>query len=51
MPEPLHALDDFTDEDDFDVAVCDCGWTGPPCPDIVTAANFWGQHLIEVRHG
>lgn len=45
----LHALDDFTDSDGWDVTVCDCGWLSPPCPDKITAVNFWGQHLLEAR--
>lgn len=46
----LHALDDFTEDDyGFEAAVCDCGWLGPGCPDKVTAANFWGQHLLSER--
>lgn len=43
-----HALDDIQQPDGWDVAVCGCGWEGPPCPDRVTAANFWGQHLLAV---
>lgn len=49
MSEPLHALEDFDEDNGFDVAVCDCGWVGPPCPDKITAANFWGQHLLQER--
>lgn len=50
MADPIvHALDDLPeDAERFDVAACTCGWVGPPCPDKVTAANFWGQHLARV---
>lgn len=43
-----HALRDIVKRDGWDVAVCGCWWEGPPCPDAVTAANFWGQHLLAV---
>lgn len=42
-----HVLEDLTVLDGWDAAECACGWTGPPCPDAVTAANFWAQHLLE----
>lgn len=42
-----HALDGLPQPGGWHVAVCGCGWEGPPCPDTVTAANFWGQHLLE----
>lgn len=49
MPDqPIdHVLDDLTEVDGWDVAECACGWSSPACPDEVTAANFWAQHVLE----
>lgn len=46
-----HALGDMARDDMWFVAVCDCGWEGPPSPDPVTASNFWGQHLLALGQG
>lgn len=46
-----HALDDLITKDGWDIAVCGCGVESPPCPDEVTAANFWGQHLLSMAEG
>jgi hypothetical protein len=40
-----HALE-LHDEDGWDVATCDCGWVGPPCPDRETAAEFYAEHRV-----
>jgi hypothetical protein len=32
------------DEDGWDFASCACGWFSPPCPDVETAADFYGDH-------
>lgn len=41
-----HCLEELTDEDGWDVAVCDCGWKSPPSPDKETAAEFWANHAV-----
>lgn len=35
--------------DGWDVAECSCGWVSPPTPDVETAAEFWGDHRVEVE--
>jgi hypothetical protein len=42
-----HGLAFLEDDLGFDVAQCDCGWIGPPCPDCATAAEFYFDHLAE----
>lgn len=44
----MHALREFYEGYGCDYAVCECGWETPPCPGVEEAANFWGQHLLEV---
>lgn len=44
----MHELYEFYEADGFDYAMCRCGWESPPCPGTEEAANFWGQHLLEV---
>lgn len=39
-----HSLDLDKDEDGWDYAACSCGWISPPCPDVETAADFYGEH-------
>lgn len=31
----------------WNIAVCDCGWQSPGCPDPTTAAEVWGGHLVD----
>ncbi len=44
----MHDLTFEINEDGWDCATCDCGWTSPPCPDIETAADSWGDHKQEI---
>jgi hypothetical protein len=36
------------DGDGWNIALCDCGWQSPGCPDAATAAEVWGGHLADV---
>lgn len=42
-----HQLDLTTDDDGWDIAECSCGWMSPACPDVTTAAEVWGGHLVD----
>jgi hypothetical protein len=42
-----HSLELDLDADGWNIAVCECGWQSPGCPDPSTAAEVWGGHLIE----
>lgn len=35
------------DDDGWWVAECGCGWVTPACPDLNTAAEVWGGHLVD----
>lgn len=37
----------YEDDDGWWVSECGCGWFSPPCPDLNTAAEVWGGHLID----
>ena len=41
-----HYLTLCNDFDGWDYAECACGWVGPPCPDVETAAEFYSQHVV-----
>ena len=42
-----HSLDLCSDFEGWDYAECRCGWVGPPCPDLETAAEFYAQHVVD----
>lgn len=44
-----HGLNLCSDFDGWDYAECDCGWVGPPCPDLETAAEFYAQHIANLK--
>lgn len=39
-----HGLTLDKDGDGWDFASCLCGWISSPCPDVETAAEFYGDH-------
>lgn len=40
-----HSLTLTEDDIGFDIAVCACGWTGPPVPDQEIAGDSFAQHV------
>ena len=48
MKESRHDLTLDQDQEGWDFAACDCGWTSPPCPETEIAAQFWGEHKQEI---
>lgn len=45
MTGHYHELESFEeDADGWWVAVCDCGWSTPGCPEAMIAAQIWGDH-------
>lgn len=44
-PEAVqHEVTLEVDGEGWHVATCECGWSGPPCPDSETASEFYGDH-------
>ena len=41
-----HGLICGEDDDGWDEARCECGWVGGMAPDVETAADMWGDHLV-----